>query len=206
MKPASSLVIADASHVIIPSASFRLAQASILVVDDMALNVQLISTALSKAGFCNIYSAENGEVALEKTRILNPDLVILDLLMPKVDGFGYCTTARNDPTIPYMPIIVQTMVSDRETKLRALSCGADDFLYKPLDPAELILRACIHLERYFMLQDIQNAHQCLKIELEDAQSTREEMEKASVPPFMINRLNRHYEVLEQMTCVSPFAS
>ena len=132
----------------------RLSQASILVVDDSQFSTRLITTALAKAGFNAIETAKDGMEAMEKTRHLKPELVILDIVMPKLDGFGYCEQVRKDLDLPRMPIIVQTMLEDRETKLRALSCGADDFLHKPLDADELVLRTRVHLERYFMLQDL----------------------------------------------------
>ncbi len=136
-----------------PFSPERFANARILVVDDLALNVKLISVALQAAGYSHIGSASNGLEALKETYHFQPDLVLLDLMMPVLDGFGYCEKIRSDPGARRMPIIVQTALGEREDKLRALSCGADDFINKPIDREELILRVHVHLERYFMFQD-----------------------------------------------------
>jgi len=178
---------------------YRLAHARILIVDDSRVSLTIITEALSKAGFQTIEKASDGLEAVEKTRIFKPDLVILDIRMPKLDGFGYCEQARKDSDIPHMPIIVQTALEDRETKLRALSSGADDFLNKPADPIELSLRARVHLERYFMLEDMRNMCDYLKMELDQAQSVMRQMSDASVSNKTMHMLNRHYEVLEAMT-------
>lgn len=136
-----------------PFAPDRFANAHILVVDDIPVNVKLITTALGAAGYSQISAAYNGIEALEKTYRDKPDLVLLDIMMPIMNGFDYLEKIRGDPFAPRMPIIVQTALGEREDKLHALSCGADDFINKPIDCEELMLRVHVHLERYFMLQD-----------------------------------------------------
>lgn len=136
----------------------RFANARILVVDDMPVNVKLITTALQAAGYSNITPAYNGMEALEKTHRFQPELVLLDIMMPILNGFEYCKKIRSDPAAKRMPIIVQTALGEREDKLYALSCGADDFINKPIDCEELILRVHVHLERYFMIQDTDDMH------------------------------------------------
>jgi DNA-binding response OmpR family regulator len=131
----------------------RFANARILVVDDLSLNVKLIHVALEAAGYSHIASAYNGMEALEKTHHFQPDLVLLDIMMPVLNGYEYCKKIRSDPAARRMPIIVQTALGEREDKLHALSCGADDFINKPIDREELILRVHVHLERYFMFKD-----------------------------------------------------
>lgn len=139
-----------------PFPAERFANARILVVDDLPLNVKLITTALEAAGYSHIMPAYNGIEALEKTHSFHPDLVLLDIMMPVMNGFEYCEKIRGDTSVRRMPIIVQTALGEREDKLRALSSGADDFINKPIDREELILRTHIQLERYFMVQDTDN--------------------------------------------------
>jgi len=132
----------------------RFAHACILVVDDSVFERRLITAALKKAGFNKIEAAIDGVEALKKTYDLRPDLVLLDLCMPNLDGFGYCEKVRGDKNLLRMPIIVQTALEDRNSRLRALSCGANDFLLKPLDMDEVALRIGLHIENYFMLHQL----------------------------------------------------
>lgn len=186
-------------------ASSRFSRARILIIDDSPLQVRLVSMALAKVGFLSIETAADGEEGLEKTRRFEPDMVILDLSMPKLDGYGYCEQVRSDPKIARMPILVQTAMEEREAKLRALSCGADDFLHKPLDADELALRVHIHLERYFMLQDTNEMCLYLKMELEQAHTMLWTLQESSAPPAAMKMLNRHYDVLREMTVIPLFA-
>jgi PleD family two-component response regulator len=184
------------------SSILRFSHARILVVDDSVFDRRLISLALKKAGFAKIVTADDGAEAVRKTYDLRPDLVLLDLNMPNLDGFGYCEMVRNDKNLPRMPIIVQTSMNNRRSWLHAMSCGADDFLTKPLDMAELTLRICVRVENYFMLRDLGNMCDYLKMELELSQGVREGIESSGLSPFKKNVLNRHYEVLEQIVHAS----
>jgi DNA-binding response OmpR family regulator len=127
--------------------------------------------------------------------------VILDLQMPNLDGFDYCERVRADVELPRMPIIVETVNDQREAKLRALSCGADDFLLKPLDMEELGLRVSIHLDRYFMMQDIQNMCLYLKMEFGEMQRVIQRVEQTNAAPHILDALQHHCEVLETMTAL-----
>ncbi len=180
----------------------RFPYARILVVDDSVLDRMIISTALKKAGFTNIQLADDGADALRKTREFQPDLVLLDLAMPNLDGFGYCTEVRKDQAIPKMPIIVQSVSEDRESRLKALTCGADDFLMKPLDMAELTLRICVHVERYFMLREMQDMCTYLKMELDVVKNVQKDISNSKVSEPDAKNLEKHVEVLEQLAHLS----
>lgn len=176
----------------------RFANARLLVVDDAPFNVKLICAKLAACGYTQIETAVDGVDALTKTYRMKPDLVLLDLMMPNMDGFTYCEHIRSDPTASHMPIIVQTALNDRETKLRALSVGADDFLNKPLDLDEVALRVHVHLERYFILQDLEDMRAYLKMELDQAQITIKALEKTAMSISGRNLLNKHYDVLKTL--------
>ena len=176
----------------------RFAQARILVVDDAPFNVKLICSKLMASGYTNLEKAVDGMDAIAQTYRVNPDLVLLDIMMPNLDGFGYLDQIRSDQHAAHMPIIVQTALEDRDTKLRALSCGADDFLNKPLDLEEVAMRVYVHLERYFMLQDMANMRTYLKMELEQAQTTIKHLEKNITAETGRHLLAKHYEVLNTL--------
>lgn len=182
----------------------RFSNARILVVDDSIFDRRLITIALKKAGFNKILTADDGADAVQKTYSFCPDLVLLDLNMPNLDGFGYCEMVRNDNTLPRMPIIVQTSMKNRQSWLHALSCGADDFLIKPLDMEELSLRICVRVEHYFMLRDLENMCDYLRMELDYAKGIRADIETLGLTPARANHLNRHYEVLEQIVHSSAY--
>lgn len=183
----------------------RFSYARLLVVDDSVFDRRLITLALKKVGFDKILTADDGADAVQKTYDFRPDLVLLDLNMPHLDGFGYCEMVRSDKSLPRMPIIVQTAMKNRQSWLHALSCGADDFLTKPLDMAELALRICVHVEHYFMLRDLTELCDYMKMEIETSHALLKNIDKSELPQSKRNILDRHYEVLEQIVCCSSYS-
>ncbi|MDT8318103.1 MAG: response regulator [bacterium] len=113
--------------------------AKILLVDDEEINLQLLTRWLVVSGY-NIEYASNGEEALRKVGESRPDLIILDIMMPVMDGHEVCRILKEDPRTTKIPIIMVTGLHDRESKLKGLSVSANDFLSKPLDEGELLIR------------------------------------------------------------------
>jgi adenylate cyclase len=122
--------------------------ATILVVDDLHQNVKLLDAVLSPRGF-RVLSAGSGEEALELLSAQVPDLVLLDILMPGIDGYETCRRIRSDPVTSFLPVVMIT-ASGNEQKLRAIESGADDFITKPFDQAELLarVRSLVRVKRY----------------------------------------------------------
>jgi len=114
------------------------AAARILVVDDTPANVKLLDAVLVPHGY-TVLSAASGEEGLTTVEVEKPDLVLLDIMMPGMDGFEVCRRLRNDPSTAYLPVIMITASGTAE-KLKALEAGADDFVAKPFDQAELLAR------------------------------------------------------------------
>ncbi len=160
-----------------PSISQESLSGCILIVDDVDLNRLLISSYLSKGGFENLHFAVDGIDALEKIEQLNPDLVILDLIMPNMDGFEVCRTLRKQAIYQDLPILVQTAMSEPEERVQAFEAGATDLVSKPLSPMELISRTRIHLENRLLLRDLKSYQSRLTRDLEVAR----EMQKALMP-------------------------
>ncbi|MBI5444733.1 MAG: response regulator [Deltaproteobacteria bacterium] len=111
----------------------------ILVVDDNVDNVELLTKRLKASGYrtCEAY---DGEQALEKIEEEEPDLVILDLMMPKLDGFEVCRRLKTDEKKRFIPIIMLTAKREVPDKIRGLDTGADDYVTKPFNPQELMAR------------------------------------------------------------------
>jgi diguanylate cyclase (GGDEF)-like protein len=117
-----------------------LADLTVMMIDDEPMLTEVIGTYLEDAGYRHCIGINDATVALQKVRELNPALVLLDLVMPGVSGFEILQALRQDEKLRYTPVIVLTAASDPDTKLKALSIGATEFLAKPVDPSELVLR------------------------------------------------------------------
>jgi len=120
----------------------------ILVVDDLPQNVRLLDAVLSPQGF-RVATASSGKEALDVLSKERPDLVLLDILMPGIDGYEVCRRIREDPETAFLPVIMIT-ASEGEEKIRAIESGADDFVHKPFDQAELLarVRSLVRVKRY----------------------------------------------------------
>jgi len=114
-------------------------QKKILVVDDDAELVELLCFNLKQAGFAAV-TASNGIEALKKAGSISPDLILLDLMLPELNGFGVCETLRRTPATATTPIIMLTAISGEMGRMAGLDCGANDYITKPFSPRELILR------------------------------------------------------------------
>ena len=109
----------------------------ILIVDDDPDQREMIRSSLKEAGF-EISTATNGVEGLEKARSGSPDLIILDVMMPKMDGFAVCVTLREDDTTASIPILMLTGLCSYISQLTGLESGATDYLVKPFDPEQLV--------------------------------------------------------------------
>lgn len=118
----------------------------ILVVDDEKDIVDLVSYNLEKEGF-SVVKAYNGEEALETVRTKKPDLVILDLMLPGMQGLEVCRSIRNDPRSGFLPIIMLTAKGDEIDRVLGLEMGADDYVTKPFSVRELVARVRAILRR-----------------------------------------------------------
>ncbi|MBI2928705.1 MAG: response regulator [Verrucomicrobia bacterium] len=112
---------------------------TIWVVDDEPDAVELIAFNLKAAGF-NVAAAADGEEALKKARSHLPALIVLDLMLPEVDGLEVCKVLRRDPATAAIPIIMLTAKAAEVDRVLGLELGADDYLTKPFSPRELVLR------------------------------------------------------------------
>jgi len=120
----------------------------ILIVDDLPQNVRLLDAVLSPKGF-RVATASSGAEALDVLGEEQPDLVLLDIVMPGMDGYEVCRRIREDPATAFLPVIMIT-ASGEEEKIRAIEAGADDFVNKPFDQAELLarVRSLVRVKRY----------------------------------------------------------
>ena len=120
--------------------------AKILLVEDEKNIVKIITYNLEREGF-QVSVARDGAEALEKARKETPDLVLLDLMLPKIDGMDVCRRLREDPKTARLPIIMVTAKTQETDRVLGLELGADDYLPKPFSPRELVARVRAVLRR-----------------------------------------------------------
>lgn len=111
----------------------------VLIVDDEADIVEIISYNLVKEGY-EVSTAKNGIEALDKVPVFKPDLVILDIMMPKMNGIEACRVLRSKPEYNDLLIIFLTALSDKSSQIQGLETGADDYVNKPISPKVLVSR------------------------------------------------------------------
>jgi DNA-binding response OmpR family regulator len=111
----------------------------VLVIDDNPQNVLLIRGQLEREGYL-VDSAQGGREGLDSALAEAPDLILLDIMMPGLDGYQVCKLLRENESTSAVPVIVLTSLNDRVDKMQAFESGADDFLCKPVDRAELLSR------------------------------------------------------------------
>ncbi len=113
--------------------------AKILIVDDEPFNVDYLQQELEDLGYATV-SAANGQEALEKVAAEGPDLILLDLMMPVMDGFTVCRILKDNDDTRLIPIVIMTALDGMEDRITGIEAGADDFLTKPVNERELLVR------------------------------------------------------------------
>lgn len=117
-----------------------LADAKIMMVDDESITMEIVQAYLEDVGYRNFHLLEDSSIAMAAIEEQRPDVLLLDLMMPEVNGFDILKRVRAHADLKHLPVIVLTSSTDASTKLQALDFGATDFLAKPVDPSELALR------------------------------------------------------------------
>jgi putative two-component system response regulator len=142
------------------------AKSTILIVDDEPAGRELLESILEPEGY-HLTIAENGFQALEQARTIQPDVILLDIMMPGIDGFEVCRRIRSEAQLAEIPILILTALDDRQSILNGLEAGADDFISKPFDRHELRARllGITRLNRYHKLleerRNLEDAHRKL---------------------------------------------
>lgn len=139
--------------------------AKILTVDDVPANLDVLSQSLESDGY-NVLVATNGESAIQVARQTTPDLILLDVMMPGIDGFETCRRLKADPETAECPVIFLTARNELEGVLEGFQAGGVDYIAKPFQKEEVLIRIRTHLERDRLARDLAdlNAHLEQKVE------------------------------------------
>jgi len=166
-------------------------ESTILIIEDSRVQRMMLRQAFENLGFKNIYEAEDGKKGLYKTLEVKPDLVILDINMPVMDGFKYCQYARYNAELKNMTILVQTGLTDLQHKTKIFESGATDFITKPIDLNEIASRSFVNLERALHVKKLETFTARVSQDLESAKKV---LESTLPNSDTINSLKSKYKI------------
>ncbi len=146
-------------------------QPLILVVDDESTNRHLLDYILNEEGY-RVEKAEDGDIGLEKAQALLPDLILLDIRMPNMDGLEVCRQLQKSEETSDIPVIFITSVAENETIVEGLNLGAVDYIKKPFKPKELLARMEVHLELKRALETQNKLIKKLKKQIDENEKLR----------------------------------
>lgn len=156
----------------------------ILVVDDVPVNIQLLVTYLAAEGY-EVVSAKDGHDAMKAVKEHQPDLILLDVMMPKMNGFKVCEVIKSDDATKFIPVILVTALNELEDKVKGMNSGADDFLAKPFNKLELLVRVRSLLR-------IKHLHDELQEKVIELQRTKEELRQLAITDGLTGLYNYRY--------------
>ena len=145
---------------------FDLKDHNILIVDDNPTNLSVIVEFLEDSGLTVLVS-QDGKSSLKRAKFAKPDIILLDVLMPGIDGYETCHLLKRDPETQDIPVIFMTALSDTEDKLKGFEMGAVDYVTKPIQAAEVLARIKLHLQLRYMTKTLTRQNEVLKIEVEE---------------------------------------
>jgi DNA-binding NtrC family response regulator len=187
--------------------------ARLLVVDDEPVSRHLLARHLARGGYADVALAEDGEAAFELLRARSFDLVLLDVMMPGLDGFTVCERLRGNEATRGLPVIFLTSLDDPVDKVRAFSAGAVDYLTKPFRPEELLARVGTHLSLLETRRALQEQNARLREEIEAHQRTKvtieclvDEIQSRANFRDIVGESAAFRQVLEQVDLVAPTGS
>ncbi len=149
----------------------------ILIVDDIPKNIQLAATIFQNEGYQMAF-AQNGAAALSLARSHEFDLILLDIMMPDMDGFEVCEKLKSDPVTRDIPVIFITAKNDTDSIVRGLKTGGADYVTKPFRGAELLARARTHLELNYSRRELIHINKQLNKENEQRRKAEDELKRS----------------------------
>ena len=165
---------------------------SILLVDDNPTNLQVLFQTLEGRGY-KLLIAKNGETALSISQKAHPDLILLDIMMPGIDGFEVCSRLKGDPSTKDIPVIFLSALDETADKVKGLQVGAVDYVSKPFQPEEVIARVNTQLTIHRLSKEVQSQRDQLEHELEIVSEVQRDLLPAQLPEIEGIELGVYYE-------------
>jgi len=165
---------------------------SILLVDDNPTNLQVLFQTLDGVG-CKLLIAKNGEMAISIAGKALPDLILLDIMMPGIDGYEVCRQLKSNAATSDIPVIFLSALGDTEDKVKGLQLGAVDYITKPFQPDEVIARVNTHLTIHRLKREVESQKDQLEHELEVVSAVQRKLLPKQLPVIDGFKLAVHYE-------------
>ena len=165
---------------------------ALLLVDDNPTNLQVLYQTLETTG-CKLLVAKNGETALAIAQKASPDLILLDIMMPGIDGFEVCRRLKDNPDTANIPVIFLSALTETKDKVQGLQLGAVDYVSKPFQPDEVIARVNTHLTIHRLKREVEQKKDALEDELEAASDVQRRLLPKKLPEIAGLKLAVHYE-------------
>ncbi len=163
--------------------SDEMLSAKILIIDDQQVNARLLEEILKKAGFKNITSVNDPRDAQTAYTALKPHAVVLDIDMPYLDGFQVISQLKKIEGDGYLPVLMLTQIGDNDLRFLAMESGAKDYLNKPFDHIEVLLRVRNLIETYLLHDRLRKENKKLKEELQRISKEKQEISQAPTDKF-----------------------
>ncbi|RMH61032.1 MAG: response regulator [Calditrichaeota bacterium] len=178
---------------------------TILAVDDNPINVKLLTRTLTNNSY-NVISASSGEEAIQLARSQHPDLILLDVLMPGMDGYEACKTLKQDKSTAHIPVIFLSAKNETVDKARGLALGAVDYLTKPFDPVEIIARIQTHLDARKAVYELTKLNKILANELDELRQSKKKTDSENaltdfiktLIPRKSKKINAYYKLFSRI--------
>ena len=152
---------------------------TILIVDDNSANLGVLSDALSQAGF-EVRVAKSGKMALERVKYALPDLILLDVMMPEMDGFETCRRLQANPETTQIPVIFMTALSDTANKVEGFQLGAVDYITKPFQQEEVLARVKLHLKLHVLAEKLEEKNMLLEQKIVEVSKAYEDLQQMQI--------------------------
>ncbi|MBE9208250.1 hybrid sensor histidine kinase/response regulator [Nostoc sp. LEGE 06077] len=161
---------------------------TVLIVDDNPANLGVLSDTLDQAGL-EVWVAKSGKVALERVKYALPNLILLDVMMPEIDGFETCRLLKADPKTQDIPVIFMTALSDTSKKIEGFQVGAVDYITKPFQQEEVLSRVKLHLKLHDLATRLEHKNVLLEQKVTEVSQAYEYLKKVQIQLIQSEKLS-----------------
>ncbi|MBW4565448.1 MAG: hybrid sensor histidine kinase/response regulator [Mojavia pulchra JT2-VF2] len=161
---------------------------TVLIVDDNPANLGVLSDALDQAGL-EVWVAKSGKVALERVKYALPNLILLDVMMPEIDGFETCRQLKADLQTKDIPVIFMTALSDTSNKVEGFQVGAVDYITKPFQQSEVLSRVKLHLKMHNLSEELEHKNAVLEQKVAEVSQAYDDLKQLQVKLIQNEKLS-----------------